>query len=74
MKPNFEKMSRKELRAYVLAHRDDMEALETLFNKRSPDEQATWFHPPKTQKEEQEQFELFKHMIEKIEGNIEHQS
>jgi hypothetical protein len=56
MKPNFEKMSRKELRAYVLAHRDDMEALETLFSRGTPDEQATWFHPPKTQEEEQEQF------------------
>lgn len=74
MKPNFEKMSRKELRAYVLTHRDDMEALETLFSRRTPDEQATWFHPPKTQEEEQEQFELFKRIIEKIEGNIDNQS
>lgn len=43
MKPNFEKMSRKELKAYVLAHRDDADAIRSLFNRRSPDETATWY-------------------------------
>ncbi|MFN6485047.1 MULTISPECIES: DUF6887 family protein [unclassified Nostoc] len=40
MKPNFAEMSIKELRAYVLANREDIEALEILFNRRSPDSEA----------------------------------
>jgi thioester reductase-like protein len=32
MKPNFKKMSVPELRKYVLAHRDDMEAIRALFH------------------------------------------
>ncbi|MCC5665396.1 hypothetical protein LC653_16090 [Nostoc sp. CHAB 5784] len=40
MKPNFAQMSTKELRAYVLANREDIEALETLFNRRTPDSEA----------------------------------
>jgi hypothetical protein len=35
MKPNFEEMSRDELRAYVLEHRDDMEAIRLLFTPQS---------------------------------------
>lgn len=31
MKPNFNEMSRDQLRAYVLEHRDDMEAVRLLF-------------------------------------------
>lgn len=41
MKFNFAEMSTKELRAYVLAHRDDVEALEVLFSRRTPDFEAT---------------------------------
>ncbi|KAB8316640.1 hypothetical protein SD81_026095 [Tolypothrix campylonemoides VB511288] len=74
MKPDFEKMSRKELRAYVLANREDIEALEFLFSRRTPDKEAIWFHPPKTKQEEQEQFELFKRIVEEKEGNIDSQS
>ncbi len=32
MKPNFEQMSVTELRAYVLEHRDDIEAIRVLFH------------------------------------------
>jgi hypothetical protein len=31
MKPNFEEMTKAELRAYVLSHRDDIEAIRVLF-------------------------------------------
>lgn len=31
MKPNFEEMSVPDLRAYVLEHRDDIEAIRALF-------------------------------------------
>lgn len=43
MKPNFEKMTRKELKAYVLAHRDDQEAIDLLMSRRSPDSEAVWY-------------------------------
>jgi hypothetical protein len=35
-KPNFSQMSRQELRAYVLAHRDDDEAIEALIRMGNP--------------------------------------
>ncbi|MCU0568162.1 MAG: hypothetical protein MUF49_16385 [Oculatellaceae cyanobacterium Prado106] len=34
MKPNFEEISRKELIAYVLAHREDEQAFGVLMNRR----------------------------------------
>jgi type III secretory pathway lipoprotein EscJ len=40
MKPNFAQMSTKELTAYVLAHREDLEALDILVSRRIPDSQA----------------------------------
>ncbi len=40
MKPNFAQMSTKKLRAYVLAHREDGEAVEILFSRRTPDGEA----------------------------------
>ena len=36
-KPDFNQMSRQELRAYVLAHRDDDEAIEALIRRGNPD-------------------------------------
>lgn len=41
MKPNFKEMSAKELRTYILAHRDDLEALDALVSRRTPDSEAT---------------------------------
>ncbi|GBF80456.1 DUF6887 family protein [Aphanothece sacrum] len=32
MKPDFEKMSKAELKSYVLEHRDDLEAIRLLFS------------------------------------------
>jgi len=46
MKPNFDEMSRSELKAYVLSHRDDDEAIRVFFGRRNPpDSQATWYGP-----------------------------
>jgi hypothetical protein len=46
MKPNFDEMSRAELKAYVLSHRDDDEAIRIFFGRRNPpDSQATWYGP-----------------------------
>ncbi|MFB2838436.1 DUF6887 family protein [Floridanema evergladense] len=41
MKPNFENMSKAELKAYILAHRNDNEAIHALFSRRTPDSEAT---------------------------------
>jgi hypothetical protein len=46
MKPDFEAMTNQELTAYVLAHRDDNEAIRILFSRRTPpDSEATWYGP-----------------------------
>lgn len=43
MKPNFEIITRQELKSYVLAHRDDREAIHLLMSRRSPDSEAVWY-------------------------------
>ena len=49
MKPNFDEMSKAELKAYILSHRDDDEAICVLFNRRNPpDSEATWYGPMQT--------------------------
>ena len=48
MKQDYDKMTNAELRAYILQNRgDDLDAMEAFFARRSPDTEATWFHPPK---------------------------
>ncbi len=68
MKPNFEEMTKAELRGYVLQHRDDLNALEALFDRRNPDSEAMVFQPPQSQEEEQQQFELFQRLVNQKEG------
>ena len=48
MKHKFEEMSRKELIAYVLEHREDIDAVENLFSRRSPDSEAKRYPAPCT--------------------------
>ncbi|MEC5031334.1 MAG: hypothetical protein SAL07_15655 [Oscillatoria sp. PMC 1051.18] len=48
MQPNFEKMTNKELVQYALTHREDLDALEALVNRRTPDSEATFYPPPCT--------------------------
>lgn len=43
MKPDYTKMTRQELKTYVLSHRDDQEAIDVLISRRSPDTEATWY-------------------------------
>ena len=76
MKPNFKDMTNDELRTYALQNRsdEDIEALRVLFSRRKPNSQTTIFHPPKTPQEEQEQFELFKRIVEEKEGKKDSQS
>ena len=68
MKLNFDDMSKAELRAYVLQHRDDLDAIEALFNRRNPNSEAIVFHSPQSKDEEQQQFELFQRLVKEKEG------
>jgi hypothetical protein len=70
MKPNFAAMTNAELRTYALEHRndDDLEALRVLFSRRQSSSTPRTFYLPKTQSEEQEQFELFKQIVAEKEG------
>jgi hypothetical protein len=63
MQPDFELMTNQELVKYALAHRDEVEPLRVLYRRRSPDSEAVWFAPPQTIEEEQQQFELFRQML-----------
>jgi hypothetical protein len=67
MQPDFEKMTNKELRDYALNHREEVEALRVLFSRRTPDSESILFHPPATKEEQQQQFELFKQMVQERE-------
>ncbi|MBC6473621.1 MAG: hypothetical protein GDA48_13045 [Hormoscilla sp. GM102CHS1] len=69
MQQNFEVMTNKELIAYALAHREEVEPLRVLYRRRTPDSEAIWFHPPQTREEEQQQSELFKRIIDKTQKN-----
>ncbi len=51
MQPNFETMTTAELSRYVLAHRNDLDAIDALVNRRSPDSEAKWFKAPTTLEE-----------------------
>jgi hypothetical protein len=49
MKLDFSQMPTPELRAYVLRNRDDLEALDNLVSRRTPDSEATWYGPMATE-------------------------
>ena len=57
MTTNYDAMTNAELRTYILQHRDDIDAMEAFFARRSPDSEATWFSPPETKEEWQQQIE-----------------
>jgi hypothetical protein len=68
MKPNFEEMTNAELRAYALAHREDMEPLRVLYSRRSPDSEATWYPAPLTPETIKISEEAIKQRIQEIEN------
>ena len=45
MKPDFQGMSQPELRAYVIAHPDDVEAFETLADRAYANPNPQWYQP-----------------------------
>lgn len=68
MKPDFDSMSKAELRAYVLSHRNDDEAFYTLVDRYKADSKDQVWHPcPKTPEDWAKVSELIKEQIEKLE-------
>ncbi len=64
MKFNFETMSKAELRAYVLEHKEDKEALRALMSRRDPN--SIKYNFPNTEEGREQTKEVIKR---KIEGN-----
>jgi hypothetical protein len=45
MKPDFQAMSQAELRSYVIAHPDDLQAFETLADRAYANPNPQWYQP-----------------------------
>ncbi|MCU0568692.1 MAG: hypothetical protein MUF49_19105 [Oculatellaceae cyanobacterium Prado106] len=65
MKPNFEAMTNEALKAYALTHRDELEPLQILFGRRSPDSEAVIFQAPKNWEDWQQQMETIRPILER---------
>lgn len=65
MKPKFDTMTKAELKAYVLEHRDDDEAFQALISRRSPDETAHWYPAPLDDKGMKAMEEAFRNKFER---------
>ncbi|NJK77017.1 MAG: phenylacetate--CoA ligase [Microcoleus sp. SU_5_6] len=65
MKPNFQEMSKKELRKYVLAHRDDNEAFYAYVDKINAEGNRVT-HPPLKSLDDIENYPEF---LEKLRDN-----
>ena len=61
----FDTMTKAELRAYVLAHRDDEEAFQALLSRRTPDETAMWYPAPLNEKGVEVMEDAFRKKFEK---------
>lgn len=61
MKPDFSKMTRPELRAYVLAHREADEAIEALIKRGNPNSPKYRF--PKAEEDLREIEEILKRKL-----------
>jgi hypothetical protein len=48
MKPDFQAMTTKELKAYLLDHRDDTEAFHALMDKIRAEPNPIWYKPEDT--------------------------
>jgi hypothetical protein len=50
MKPDFNVMTKAELRSYVLTHRDDPEAFKALADRIYANPSPQWYQPEETEK------------------------
>lgn len=68
MKSDFDKMSKAELRAYIVAHTDDQEAFYKFVDRFAADKENRVWHPfPKTPEDVAKVSELIREQIEKLE-------
>ncbi|MBC7972604.1 MAG: hypothetical protein H7Z11_21180 [Verrucomicrobia bacterium] len=61
MTPDFESMSKADLRTYVLEHREDLEALRSLMSRRSPN--AVRYNFPDTEEGQAQMREILRRKI-----------
>ncbi|WP_086688668.1 hypothetical protein [Nostoc sp. T09] len=61
-KPDFSRMTRQEMRAYILVHRDDDEAIEALIKRGDPNSPKYRF--PQTDEDLREMEEILKRKLE----------
>jgi hypothetical protein len=61
MEPDFNQMSREQLKGYVLTHRDSPEAVRALFERRAPDGKR--YPLPRTPEELQQMEEIFRQRL-----------
>ncbi|BAZ15978.1 hypothetical protein NIES4071_78510 [Calothrix sp. NIES-4071] len=66
MKPDFNKMTRQELRAYVLENREDDDAIEVLIETANP---GVWYPYPQTDEDLEKMHEILKNYLKKKQGN-----
>jgi hypothetical protein len=59
--PDFSRMTRQELRAYILTHRDDDEAIETLIKRGNPN--SPKFRFPQTDEDLREMEEILRRKL-----------
>ncbi len=66
MKPDFNQMSRTELRAYILANREDDDAIEALIKRRDPN--SPIYPYPQTEEDFKQMQEILRQRLLKDEG------
>lgn len=67
-KPDFSRMTRQELRAYILAHRDDDDAIEALIKRGDPNSPTYPF--PQTDEDLREMEEILKRRLDSSGGAV----
>ena len=65
-KIDFDKMTRKELRSYILTHREDDEAIEALIDRGSP--HSTTYPCPRTEEDLTEMREILKRKLDDMDA------
>ncbi|WP_310413255.1 DUF6887 family protein [Chamaesiphon sp. OTE_8_metabat_110] len=68
MKPNFDTMTRQEIRDYILQHREDDDAIEALIHKGNPTSPTYKF--PQTDEDLREMEVILKQKLDGIKGSI----
>ena len=68
MKPNFDSMTRQEIRDYILQHQEDDDAIEALISKGNPN--SPTYNFPQTDEDLLEMEAILKQKLNSIEGRI----